>query len=144
MPVLIVALASVLMLAAIVALAAMAWAAERDYLRRIRFSPLARPFTAIEVREAFDPEHAPLWTTQVAALLLVHSAGRRGLPYPQLYGAFKQAAERFPELYDGSSFAEWLLFLQRAELVVLTPSRVKITAEGRLFLDYMRRSTVAA
>ncbi len=135
MPVLMIALASVLVFIAIMVLLALAALAEYGQLQRIRFDPSAQPFSLV-LTEAFDPEHAILWGTQVSALLLINSAGARGLAYNRLYHAYTETAQRYPELYEGSSFAQWLFFLEQNELVTLTSYRVRMTGYGREFLKH--------
>ncbi len=144
MLVLFIAVGAVLVFAAIVASLATAWAAERDFLRRIGFNPAAQPFAAIGLLEAFDPEYAVLWTTQLEPLRLINAGGVRGVTYSRVYGVYLRSANVYPELYDGSSFAEGLFFVQRAGLVVLAPQRVKITREGRVLLEHVWRTAVAA
>ncbi len=143
MPVLMIALASVLVFIAVMVLLAMAALAEYGQMQRIRFDPAARPFS-LSLTEAFDPEHAILWGTQIPALLLVSSAGGRGLAYNRLYHAYLEAARHYPELYEGSSFAQWLFFLEQNELVTLTSYRVRITGYGREFLKHCLAETAVA
>jgi hypothetical protein len=66
------------------------------------------------------------------------------VPYDRLYRAYQAAAASFPELYEGSSFAQWLLSLQRSELIALASYRVKITESGRSLLQHCMQATVAA
>jgi hypothetical protein len=115
----------------------LAGAAVSEYaqLRRIRFDPQARPFT-LTLQKNFDPEHALLWATQVPALQMLSAAGHRGLKYECLYRTFQKAARRYPELYDGSSFAQWLLFLERQALITMSWSRVRLTEHGMEFLQH--------
>jgi hypothetical protein len=134
MPLLFLIVASLLVFLAVMILVAVAAASERAQLRRIQFDPLAEPF-ALHLSQAFDPEMAMIWAAQIDALLLIASGGSEGVDYDSVYRAYQRAAGIFPELYEGCGFAQWLFFLQSSELVVLTGSRVKITACGREFLN---------
>jgi hypothetical protein len=118
--------------------AGMAFAAttERAQLRRIGFKAGARPFS-LTLSEAFDPQHALVWSTQVPALLYIAACGAEGVAYRDLYRmAYEPPARHYPELYEGSSFAEWLFCLEKSELIRLTPGRVALTSKGRTFLEY--------
>jgi hypothetical protein len=143
MPLLFVLVASLLGFAAIMTLVAIAAASEYGQLQRLRHDPSAQPFT-LSLCDAFDPEHVLLWSSQLEALRLIASGDKTGVEYQRLEAAYRGAAARFPELYEGSSFAQWLFFLQRSEVVVLTRSRVKITPYGRNLLQHCLETTVAA
>lgn len=127
----------------VMALLAVALVAERGQLRRIRYDPEARPFT-LSLTEAFDPDHAILWSTQVPALQLIGNAGPRGVTYHRLFCCYERTAQRYPELYDGCSFAQWLSFLQGAELITVSTYRVRITRTGRCFLECVAEVAMAA
>ena len=126
---------AVLAFVAVMILLAVAAVSEYGQWQRIRFDASAQPFM-LSLNEAFDPDHALLWSTQIPALRVIHQAGGRGVKYAELLRAYHQAMRTFPELYEGSSFAQWLLFLHRSELIVLTTYRVKLTAFGRDLLEY--------
>jgi hypothetical protein len=143
MPLLFMVVAALLVFIAVMVLLAIAAASEYGQLQRIRFDPGAKPFV-LSLDDAFDPNHAVLWSTQVPALQLIASAGAAGVPYNRLYAAYQKTAEAFPELYDGSSFAQWLSCLQRANLITLASHRVKITSYGRDFLWYCLETAIPA
>jgi hypothetical protein len=143
MPLLFLIVASLLVFLAVMILMAVAAASERGQLRRIQFDPLAQPF-ALRLSEAFDSEQAMLWTTQIDALRLIASGGMDGVPYDCVYRAYQKTARTFPELYEGCGFAQWLFFLERSELVILTGSCVRITACGREFLNYCPQTSMTA
>ncbi|MFB3814265.1 MAG: hypothetical protein ACE14L_09140 [Terriglobales bacterium] len=143
MPVLMIVVTSVLALVAIVTMLAVAAASENGLMQRIHFDPAARPFT-LTLTEAFDPEHAVLWGTQLPALLLIDAAGGRGMRYSRLLQVYERTAACYPELYEGSSFAEWLLFLERNELAVLGSHRVRMTPYGREFLRHCAAESAVA
>ena len=134
---------SLLALGAVMSLLAIAAGLERGQLRRLRHDSGAQPFM-LSLCDAFDPEHAILWSSQLTALRLIASGDKRGVKYSCVYSVYQAAARHYPELYDGSSFAQWLLFLERSELIALTRFRVKITEHGRKLLQQCLQPTVAA
>ncbi len=91
-------------------------------------------FSVMSVADAFEPETAILWETQMPALAYIDSAGPRGLEVEDLRPFYARCARCYPELHEGSDFHAWVEFLQHAELVVLSGSRVAITPAGTEFL----------
>jgi hypothetical protein len=73
---------------------------------------------------------------------MVLAAGARGLSPQRLYRFYLASAAAFPELYDGSSFYNWLDFLERSRLITMTQERIVLTPEGREFLDYVSTEVV--
>lgn len=140
---LIIVVAAVAIFVIVVVLLAIAALSEAGQLHRIRFDPTARPFT-LTMTDAFDPEHMVLWSTQVPALKSIRAAGFRGMSYKDLQGIYDETARTYPELYDGSSFAQWLFFLRRTELVSLGTYRVRLTEYGTEFLHYCVSETAIA
>jgi hypothetical protein len=106
-------------------------------LQRIKTQATGTPFSVISVAHAFEPGHALLWDTQVPALELINSGGSKGVPLQRLFSWYEGAAHTYPELYDGSSFEQWLEFLHSARLVVRNEYRVALTQEGQEFLHYL-------
>jgi len=111
------------------------------------------PFSVLCIEQAFDPDQAIIWDTQVPALRMMASAGKKGLPIRALYPLYLRSRRRYPELYDGSSFESWLEFLQHTKLVNISIGMVWLTSEGWEFLRYgvtaaafvaMPESTMAA
>jgi hypothetical protein len=143
MPLLFMVVAALLVFIAVMVLLAIAAVSEYGQLQRIRFDPGAKPFV-LSLDDAFDPNHAVLWSTQVPELQLIASSGSAGVPYNRLYAAYRKTAASFPELYDGSSFAQWLSCLERSNLITLTSYRVKITSYGRDFLWYCLETAIPA
>jgi hypothetical protein len=92
------------------------------------------PFMVLRVSDAFDPEFAMLWDTQIPALTFISQAGADGVSMQQLAPLHRLAAIRNPELFDGSGFEEWLRFLEGCELVSRKADRVYMTAAGREFM----------
>jgi hypothetical protein len=95
-----------------------------------------QPFCALPVTLAFDPEYAIIWDTQLPAMELISAAGKRGVAKHDLLFRYCKDACRYPELYDGSSFKQWLHFLESAQLIACNQTRVVLTAEGREFLHF--------
>lgn len=95
-----------------------------------------QPFSVLSIEQAFEPDQAIIWETQVPALRLMASAGRKGLPLEDLYPLYLGSRRQYPELYDGSSFESWLEFLRHAELISVDLGTVSLTQEGREFLQF--------
>ncbi len=144
MPVLILALASVVVFVGTLVLIAFANMAEEHQLRRLDLNVPGAPFRVLSVCDAFEPEYAVLWDTQVPALRLIAGEGNRGLPLTKLREIYRASARRYPELYDGCTFQQWLTFLEIAELITTTEHRAAITKEGIEFLKYRVPTRMAA
>lgn len=99
------------------------------------------PFTVLRVSDAFDPEFAMLWDTQMPALTFISRVGTNGVSMQQLGPMHRMIAARNPELFDGTGFDEWLRFLESCELVSRKAERVSITAAGREFMAGCLRSS---
>lgn len=93
-------------------------------------------FSVLSIALAFDPDHAIIWETQIPALQLIASSGRDGILVRELASLYHQSARRYPELYEGSSFGNWLEFLRTSGLVKLGIAKVSLTSEGERFLQY--------
>lgn len=94
------------------------------------------PFSTLSVTQAFEPIYALLWEAPVLALNCLNSAGPKGLPASQLHPTFRKAAVRFPEIYDGYSFPQWLQFLEKSELIRWDGQQITLTRKGREFLAF--------
>ncbi len=93
-----------------------------------------QPFKTLRVSDAFDPELSMIWDSQADALGFIRDGGSRGVLTHQLALVHRMAAARNPELYDGSGFEEWLLFMEECDLVTRKADRVFITAAGSEFV----------
>jgi hypothetical protein len=93
-------------------------------------------FAVLSITQAFERVFAVLWDAPIHALELIRSGGTRGIPVSRLQSTFNEAAARFPEIYDGFNFEQWLQFLEDAQFVVWTEQQVILTREGREFLEY--------
>jgi hypothetical protein len=96
-----------------------------------------KAFSVLSITLAFDLDHALVWETQIPILQLISIAGPHGISVRRLHRAYLESAGRYPELYDGSSFKQWLEFLECAQLVAcIDGQRVLLTSQGREFLHY--------
>jgi hypothetical protein len=59
-----------------------------------------------------------------------------GISAALLHPIFKKAAARFPEIYDGYSFLQWLEFLEETQLISWDDETVSLTPPGGAFLRY--------
>jgi hypothetical protein len=141
---LLVVVAAVVAFVLVVSLLLLADLAERKHVKQLRLGPLSQPFSALSIAHAFDPERFMMWDTQLPLLEQLRSAGLKGCSLAHLYSFYLQLATRYPELYEGSSFEDWLGFLAASELVRLETDHGYITAEGRQFLQEFVKCRVAA
>jgi hypothetical protein len=109
---------------------------ESQAIGRERVLTRAKPLALLSITEAFDPIFAVLWEAPIAALELIDSAGTPGIPVARLRPIYKGAAARFPEIYDGRSFLQWLQFLEETHLISWHGSNVLLTPDGRAFLQF--------
>jgi len=136
MPVLILAIASFLLFIIIVVLLLIADTLESRALRRKKNLTLAKPLALLSITEAFDPIYSVLWEAPVAALELIDSAGSSGTPVARLRPIYEEAAARFPEIYDGCGFLQWLQFLEETQLISWHGDKVVLTPDGQAFLTF--------
>jgi len=136
MPVLILAIASFVLFFVIVVLLCIASTLESRTLRRKRILTQAKPLALLSITEAFDPICSVLWGAPFAALELIHSSGTSGMPVARLRPLYGEAAARFPEIYDGCSFLQWLRFLEEAELISWHSYKLVLTPDGQAFLRF--------
>lgn len=134
MPVLIVMLIYLLALG-VIAVGFSRWLRSRE-LESATDEEGSQSFCALPVSLAFDPEYAIIWDTQLPAMELISAAGKRGVAIHHLFRCYLNDACHYPELYDGSSFRQWIQFLESAQLIACNHTRVVLTAEGREFLRF--------
>jgi hypothetical protein len=108
----------------------------RHIRRRKRIQTLETPPATLSITQAFDPIFAVLWEAPFAALQLMESFGPSGISAARVRPIFKKAAARFPEIYDGYSFSQWLDFLEETHLISWNGETVRLTPAGRAFLTY--------
>jgi hypothetical protein len=136
MPLLILAIASLLFFFLVVALLWIANTLESRTIRRRRILIPTESLAPLSINEAFEPIYSVLWEAPIAALELVQSAGPSGIPVARLRPIYRQAATRFPEIYDGCGFVEWLRFLEATDLIFWAGCKIVLTPEGKAFLRY--------
>jgi hypothetical protein len=136
MPVLILAIASFLLFVAIVVLQAIAGTVESRAIRHKVKLASANPPALLSLAEAFDPIYSVLWEAPVAALTLIDSAGILGIPAGRLRSIYTEAADRFPEIYEGCSFAAWLQFLEDTRMISWNGTHLVFTPDGQAFLRF--------
>ena len=136
MPVLILASASFLAFFAIVVLLLIAETLESRTIRHKRNLTLARPLALLSIAEAFDPIYSVLWEAPVSALQLIDSAGLSGIHVARLRPIYEQAAARFPEIYEGCGFVQWLQFLEETQLIAWNGCNPVLTPDGHAFLRF--------
>ena len=136
MPVLILAIASIVVFVAIVALLLIADTLESRAIRHKKNLAPANPLVVFSIVEAFDPICSVLWEAPVAALKLVDSAGVSGIPAARLRPIYEEAAARFPEIYEGCGFVPWLQFLEETQLISWHGYNVLLTHHGHEFLRF--------
>jgi hypothetical protein len=88
-----------------------------------------------------DDDFALLWRTQVPALRLLNSAGHKGIATASIMPIYREFARRYPELCDGDRFSDWLVSLQKAEIVVRRNDIIEITDKGAFVLDCVERKS---
>jgi hypothetical protein len=96
----------------------------------------APPFIVLSLTEAFEPAFAILWEAPIHALELIQAGGRSGLPASRLRPIFHEAAARFPEIYEGCVFEQWLQFLEGIQFIYWKGQQITLTREGHEFLEY--------
>jgi hypothetical protein len=133
---LILAVASFLFFFFVVALLCIANTLESRTLRRKRILTQAKPLALLSITEAFDPIYSVLWEAPIAALELVDSAGPAGVPVARLRPIYEAVGTRFPEIYDGCSFLQWLQFLEAVQLISWHGYKVVLTPDGHAFLRF--------
>lgn len=136
MPVLIWAVASLLLFFVISVLLCVANTLESRAIGRERILTRAKPLALLSITEAFDPIYAVLWEAPIAALELIDSAGTSGITVERLRPIYEGAAARFPEIYDVCSFLQWLQFLEETHLISWHSYKVMLTPDGRAFLQF--------
>ena len=137
MPVLFITLAAFVFFVLVLIALSVAQLAERKEERRLFLRIPGRPFTVISVAQAFEEDSAILWETQVPGLQLIATGGSKGTPVIKMRRYFATTARRYPELYEGVHFEQWVHFLEEAELVIIAADeKIAITPQGVEFLKY--------
>ncbi len=87
----------------------------------------------LSISDAHDPERNILWDNQIIALQLIGT----GTAIPELLALWKRYVHLYPELYEQTSFWDWLTFLQNCGLVEATGNVLRLTSNGREFLNLL-------
>lgn len=111
--------------------------AEWHEARRMQHCAITRPLAALSVSPEDDPDYVIVWDTQVPALELIAAGSSMGVPLSNLHACYRRLAHCYPELFEGSTFEQWLEFLEEKLLIVQNKCRVVLTLEGQ---DFLRRS----
>ncbi len=97
----------------------------------------AAAFSLLVCSEGFDPDRALIWGTQVPALRFVSRHEPRGTCETRLTLVYAELASRYPEIYDGYTFSQWLEFLVGIRVFCLADEAVHITPAGRHLLQFL-------
>lgn len=135
MVVLVLAVASFLVFVVILMLLAIADTLESRAGRKKTNLAAPQP-PLLSITEAFDPIYSVLWEAPIAALQLINSAGTSGIPAARLRPIYENVAARFPEIYEGCTFALWLQFLEKTQLISWQACNVVLTSDGHAFLKF--------
>ena len=87
----------------------------------------------LSIKDAYDPERDILWENQILALQRISSHAA----LPELLALWERYVHLYPELYEQTTFWEWLAFLQNCTLVQSSGNEVRLTPNGRQFLKYL-------
>lgn len=104
--------------------------------RRRRSAAARRLFPVLSLTNPLDPSYAIVWQTQLPVLEQMSAAGSMGLSVRSLRPSFSQLARRYPELYEGTTFEEWVGFLEQEGLARRTSNTMWLTAEGHTMLEH--------
>jgi hypothetical protein len=98
----------------------------------------------IFANDSEDGDYNLLWQTQLPALELLNSAGSCGVSLTRMTKLYREIARVYPEIYDGSTFQEWLDALQNATVAVHCRAEgiIAITEKGRFILTGLERRCV--
>ncbi len=98
--------------------------------------------------DIFHTDQSVIWSTQVPVLRFVLDREPRGSYYTPLKLIHIELARRYPELYDGHTFQEWVEFLIRMGVFHFEDDAIHLTQFGREVLEFleaaMRRQTTEA
>lgn len=92
-----------------------------------------KPFDTLgvlSIADAYDADCSILWENQVFALQRIGSY----VTIPELADLWGRYQHLYPELYEQTTFSDWIAYLQNYGLVESNGSFVRLTANGREFL----------
>lgn len=87
----------------------------------------------LSIADAYDSDRHVLWENQVAVLQQIGS----GITVLELFPLWIRYMHQYPELYEQTTFPDWLGFLQNCNLVEPNGDTVRLTANGRDFLKVL-------
>lgn len=88
----------------------------------------------ISLEDAFEPETAPIWDTQLPLLQLIQSTPFPGVRLSKLAASFSRYQTSFPEIFEGSDLSDWLTLFESLDLIIVHGGRVLLSTPGRLFI----------
>lgn len=130
------AIASALLVTAVLLLLSLNSVLQSKAVRRETQVMIVAPPALLSITEAFDPIYSVLWEAPIAALELIDSAGPEGIVAVRLRPIYRRSAARFPEIYDGCSFPQWLQFLESTRLVAWRGCKLVLTQDAEAFLQF--------
>ncbi len=104
--------------------------------RQRRSATSHKLFPVLSLTDSLDPSYVIVWQTQLAVLGQMSAAGSMGLAVKSLRPLFSQLARRYPELYEGTTFDEWVGFLEQERLARRAGNTMWLTAEGHAMLEH--------
>ena len=131
-------IAALALLAFILIVAMLCVAGTCEERERKRLSTREPIFCGINLN-ALDDNARLVWATQLGALQCLESCSRGGIPMRALRPGYQGMARRYPALYEGHSFDEWLGFLEQSQVVGRLQGRLLLAARGQNILDQCRR-----
>jgi hypothetical protein len=85
-----------------------------------------------------DCDSLILWRAHLAVLRRLRSAGRRGLPIGDIHDLYCKLSRCYPELYEGSTFQDWMSALEGAEVVDrFGSSLISLTDKGMFLIGFV-------
>lgn len=87
----------------------------------------------LSITDAYDPERNVLWEHQILALQRI---GKQ-INYAELDSLWQHYQYLYPELYEGVTLCDWLGFLRDCNLARFDGSNLRLTKNGRNFLDFL-------
>ena len=87
----------------------------------------------LAIADAYDPDRSVLWENQVGALQRIGSQ----ITVQELALLWEQYLRLYPELYEETTFSDWLAFLQNCKLAESDGTVVRLTSNGRDFLNHL-------
>ena len=98
----------------------------------------------LSLDEALDTRLGPLASLQLHLLRWLRSAGEKGIPLAKLRPVHSEFARRYPELYDGCDFEQWLRFFDAAGLMAISGHTAWLGPEGLRLLEHSGSERFAA